>query len=381
MKHIDPAYRKLQRHLDKQAIGYPATRSGAEIKILEHIFNPEEAEIATHLSYKFEPIEKIFQRVGELVSSIDELEGILIGICKKGGVEYKAKDGKMHYCCLPLVFGMYEGQNKRLTHDFIKNYKIYVSDKKFGIDFLSTKLPQMRTIPIEKSIKLKHQVSDFDDIKKLLYEYDGPYAITECICRKKNSIEGKKCKATDRVETCLGVGHLAQIGINNDIAREISRSEAISIIEQNQKEGLILQPSNSKQAEFICSCCGCCCGMLSTHKKLPKPLQFWAANFFASVNSGLCIGCGVCEDTCQVNAIKVNDEEQRAFVNNDRCLGCGNCVVNCPEDAIKLAKRAQETVPPETREDLHDIIMENKKGPIGKLLLTGKLITDTIRAR
>jgi ferredoxin len=79
--------------------------------------------------------------------------------------------------------------------------------------------------------------------------------------------------------------------------------------------------------------------------------------------------------------VKVNDEEQRAYVNYDRCLGCGNCTVNCPENAIKLLKRPQETAPPETREELVDIIMENKKGPLGKLLLTGKLIADTIRAR
>ena len=379
MKNINPAYRKLQRHLDKQAIGYPATRTGVELNILKHIFKPEEAEIATHLSYKFEPIDIIYKRAEHLVNSVDELEGIIGEICKKGGLEFKIKNGIMHYCCLPLVFGMYEGQNKRLTPDFIRNYEKYTSTRKFGIEFLSTKLPQMRTIPIDKSVEVQHRVSDFDNIEKLLTESDGPFAIAECICRKKNSLEGKKCKVTARNETCLGVGHLAQIGITNKIARDISKEEAISIIEQNQKEGLILQPSNSKKAEFICSCCGCCCGMLTTHKKLPKPLQFWAANFFASVNSESCIGCGACEDTCQVDAVKVNEDEQMAYVNEDRCLGCGNCTVNCPEDAIKLTKRPQESVPPETREELHDIIMENKKGTLGKLLLTGRLITDTIR--
>jgi hypothetical protein len=45
MKQNEQAYVKLQKHLDNQAIGFPATRSGVELKILKHIFTPQEAEI------------------------------------------------------------------------------------------------------------------------------------------------------------------------------------------------------------------------------------------------------------------------------------------------------------------------------------------------
>ena len=60
MEQENQVYVKLQKHLDNQAVGFPATRSGAEIKLLKHIFTPEEAEIACCLSYKFEPLETIF---------------------------------------------------------------------------------------------------------------------------------------------------------------------------------------------------------------------------------------------------------------------------------------------------------------------------------
>ena len=39
-------YRRLQDHLDKMPIGFPAVKSGADIRLLKHIFTPEEAEIA-----------------------------------------------------------------------------------------------------------------------------------------------------------------------------------------------------------------------------------------------------------------------------------------------------------------------------------------------
>ena len=54
MEQDRKVYIKLQEHLDSQAVGFPATKTGAEIRILEHIFTPKEAEIATNLSYKFD---------------------------------------------------------------------------------------------------------------------------------------------------------------------------------------------------------------------------------------------------------------------------------------------------------------------------------------
>jgi len=375
----EKVYVKLQKHLDNQAVGFPATRSGVEIKILKHIFAPDEAEIACFLSYKFEPLETILSRAGQRVDSPEELEKCLGRIQKKGGIESTIKNGKMHYCNAPLVVGMYEFQSNRLTPEFIEDFNEYTSGKKFGIEFLSTKLPQMRTIPVSKSIHPQHNVSTYDEVTTLLQQAEDPFVIIECICRKKKSIEGNSCKATDRKETCLAIGGMARTALLSSVGREITRDEAMSIIEQNQKQGLVLQPSNTEKAEFICSCCGCCCGMLRTHQSLPKPMDFWASNFHAAVDRDTCEGCGNCEKRCQVGAVSVSQKKQPAVVDLDRCLGCGVCVPVCPTQSITLGKKPAEVKPPQTREDLHDIIMAGKKGRLGKLKLTGKLVVDAIR--
>ena len=379
MEPYDQVYIKLQKHLDNQAVGFPATRSGVELKILKHIFTPQEAEIACYLSYRMEPIETIFGRIGHLVESPEELEKLLDRIQKKGGIESKIKNGNQHYCNAPLVVGMYEFQLGRLTSEFINDFNEYTSGKKFGIEFLSTKLPQMRTIPVAKSIHPQHQVSTFDEVTTLLREAEEPFVIMECICRKKKSIESRPCKVTDRKETCLAMGNMARMVLLGNVGREIARDEAMGIIEQNQKQGLILQPSNTEKAEFLCSCCGCCCGMLDVHKNLPKPLEFWASNFQAVVDTSTCEGCGTCEERCQVGAVRVSDETRHAVVDLSRCLGCGVCVTDCPTESISLMKKPAETKPPRTREDLHEIIMAGKKGRLGKLKLTGKLMIDAVR--
>ena len=43
-------YRRLQRHLDNAPIPLPASPSGAELRLLKHLFTPQEAEIALSLS-------------------------------------------------------------------------------------------------------------------------------------------------------------------------------------------------------------------------------------------------------------------------------------------------------------------------------------------
>lgn len=137
-----------------------------------------------------------------------------------------------------------------------------------------------------------------------------------------------------------------------------------------------MQPSNSQKAEFICSCCGCCCGLLGVFQKLPKPLDFWASNYQAKVDAEACVGCGICEKQCPVDAIAVSSKTNLAKVDLNLCLGCGQCTTVCPNEALSLFKKQVEVKPPETREELFEVIMAHKKGRLGKLKLTGKLIWD-----
>jgi NAD-dependent dihydropyrimidine dehydrogenase PreA subunit len=276
---------------------------------------------------------------------------------------------------------MYEMQLDRLTPEFIKDFNEYITDKKFKIEFLSTRLPQMRTIPVGESIHQQHSISTFDQVATLVQRAEAPFVVIECMCRKRKAMEGQPCSVTDRKETCVLMGGMANTVLQGGIGREISRDEAMSIIEQNQKQGLVLQPSNTEMVESICSCCGCCCGMLRIHRSLPKPLEFWASNFHAAVDMNICDGCGVCEKRCQAGAMRVSMKQKLAIVDLNRCIGCGLCVSTCPKEAISLLKNPTEIRPPETREDLFEIIMAKKKGRLGKLKMIAKIIVDAIRTR
>ncbi len=379
MAKEDKIYRRLQRHLDHQVVGFPAAKNGADIRLLKHIFTPEEAAIACLLSHEFESLETVFSRVRHRVNSLETLERILHRIQQKGGIESRIRNGRHQYCNSPLVVGMYEMQMERMSPEFLKDFDDYTGSVGFGMAFLETKLPQMRTIPIQKSIPIEAPVATFDEIAQLIAGAAAPFVIVECICRKKKEMQGEPCQVTRRTETCLALGDIAQTCLTAGMGREITREAAMAILDKNQRQGLVLQPSNTEKPEFICSCCGCCCGMLSLHQKLPKPLDFWVSNFQARVDTALCNGCGVCERRCQVHAVKVGGDPPHAELDLNLCLGCGVCVTTCAPKALSLVRKERITRPPKDREELHAILLENRKGALGKAALAGKLLKGMVQ--
>ncbi len=62
MRSQTDVYRRLQRHLDKMPVGFPATDSGVELRILRRLFTPEEAEVGLLLSAVPEPLDRIHSR-------------------------------------------------------------------------------------------------------------------------------------------------------------------------------------------------------------------------------------------------------------------------------------------------------------------------------
>ncbi|MBI5895261.1 MAG: 4Fe-4S ferredoxin, partial [Desulfobacterales bacterium] len=54
-----PVYHKLAQALDAMPNGFPSTESGVELRLLEKIFTPEEADLFCDLKLKFETPEQV----------------------------------------------------------------------------------------------------------------------------------------------------------------------------------------------------------------------------------------------------------------------------------------------------------------------------------
>jgi ferredoxin len=326
------------------------------------------------MSYKPETAIQVYELAKGMEMSLRDIENMLDRMMRKGAIGHVEKEGTDYFHTIPFIVGMFEYQLYNLTPEFLADVQKFTTDKAFGLEFLNSEVPQMRTIPVGRSIPVNHYVTTYDHLTDIINGTDGPIVMHECICRKMAGMKGEPCKKTSRLETCMALGDMARNSIRMGKGRVASREEALDIAGLNESDGLVLQPSNTQKVDFVCACCGCCCGMLRVHKMLPKPVDFWSSDYYASVNIANCTGCGVCIERCQVNALSFDEHLGIPTINLDRCIGCGNCVSSCPSGALSLLQKDKIVVPPMDTQGLYDTIMANKKGKLGKIKLAARLI-------
>ncbi|NOY68774.1 MAG: 4Fe-4S dicluster domain-containing protein [Deltaproteobacteria bacterium] len=365
-------YKKLQKHLDKQPVGFPATASGVERRLLRDAFTVREAELALEMSYKFQSSEQIFDKVKDREISEADLQAMLDNMEKHGAIFVKIVDGQKEYALHPFAVGLFEMKVPTMNAGYYMDTRKYMYQS-FAMAFLSTSLPQMRVIPIEKSVTPDLNIATYDEIRELVLQNAGHIALAECVCRKGRDSIGRPCKETDRREVCIGFGDFADMYTRNGFGRAISTEEAFEILAENEKQGLVLMPSNSQESYFVCSCCKCCCGCLELVSLLAKPAEFVKNNYYAILDSEQCIECGMCAKRCKMEAIDMEGKKAIA-IDLNRCIGCGVCVASCKSGALSLKKKAEQTAPPKDMDTLYEEILKRKKGIVKRTLHIGRKV-------
>ena len=63
------------------------------------------------------------------------------------------------------------------------------------------------------------------------------------------------------------------------------------------------------------------------------------------IDEDKCIGCGICIDFCNVDAIAVNEESGVVeVIALEDCIECHSCQQNCPEGAIMVFPQVEEAL-------------------------------------
>ena len=374
-------YRALQLHLDKGPVGFPATKSGLDIELLKKLFSQTEARVGACLSnIKPEPaavISRRCQKAGINLSD-DEILQHLDRMAHKGLilVYTEGKDRKHYKNAGMSAGGIIDFQVDRFTPELMEVFHRYHVDAFAQAEMTGSRsIPQLRTVPVRKAIPApdKHAVATYDDVRLLVENAPGPYAVANCMCRQTKDMQQQPCKHSDIRETCLQIGpdHARQY-VAMGIARYVSKEEVYAVLDRAEQAGFILQPENSLKPEAICCCCGDCCMLLSTVKKAPNPSAMYASNYYVTVDSALCQACGKCVQRCQIEARAMAGGV--SVVNKERCIGCGNCVITCPSGATRLQKKLETLVPPKDKDAEFMTIMSAKVGKWNMLKVRMKML-------
>lgn len=346
-KYENEVYKKLLETIDGLSFGFPKSRLGSDKKLIKTIFTLEDAEDYIKMTDQWmnakEYAEKNNLSMEEATSKLERMAG-------KGLVFRRHRDPDQ-YKQFPFVLGFLEFQVKNATQDTLTHTAIYMISSKFG-SRMSQTMPFYRTIPFKKELVEGSCVMPYDDIDAILNRHTK-FAVAECLCRKMYKMKPfNKCHHP--METCITTDDFATFYIENGIGREISKEEARAILMEGEKDGRVINVTNSQDGENICSCCKCGCGMLYLKTKYPGPSgDFWS-NYYCDCDTSKCVKCGACVNNCPFGYIK-KDKKGNIVVDTKNCLGCGICASKCPSKALHLKAKENQYEPPVTYDDAIEV--------------------------
>jgi len=352
-------YEELRRILDTHPSGAP--KSDAFDEILKTLYTPAEAALAVRMSFRPKTAEAVAEAAG---LSADTVRDMLEEMCTRGVIFSRDKKGGCSYGLLPTIPGLFEfpfmrGETGPMQEKLGMLWEEYHQEA-LGEAFSGNPSPAMRVIPVEQALTPEMHVHPYEEVARLIEETDYR-ALTNCACR----VSLKKCDAP--LEVCLSFGDMGRFLVERGFSREISKEEAMRVLDLCEEAGLVHTSNNSAdKANLICNCCPCCCSILRGRTELGNPHAFATSAYEARIDAAGCTGCGICaDDRCPMEAIEITGDV--AALTPERCIGCGLCVSACPVDAIDLVKRER---PPEIFATAQEMTMKmaEEKGKLGAFL-------------
>jgi electron transport complex protein RnfB len=332
----EEVYKKLAQRLNAIPNGFPATDSGVELKILEKIFTPQEAKLASVMRLTPEPAAEIAARAQ---LNLEKAEEMLRAMARQGLIRARKTEDRLVFGLIPFVVGIYENQLPRMDEELAALCEQYFQET--GGSMLGISPSLHRVIPIEQAISFSLEVFPHERAIELL-ESARSWGVRRCICRVQKRLIGKGCD--HEVENCLVFAPVEHAFDNSQDDRPITKEEALNILRETEQAGLIHSTANHRGPLFyICNCCTCCCGIMRGVVEWGNPDALARSDFRVVVDTETCTACETCVARCQFKALSVPEEV--CAVDYDRCMGCGQCVSVCPVEALKLERRPERELP------------------------------------
>ncbi len=362
------AYERLADAMDALPAGFTRTPSGLEIRLLEIVFTPEEALIASTMSRTLETVAEIAERVPFSEEEVAVLlEGMIprrmvradtvaleTGVKGLGKVEAgpggaSEAESLKKYRLQPFLVGWYESylqERKPTSEEFARIYEQYVVEGG-GEKIFNPRPGPQGVIPYRGSLKpewLKRE--PHNDIDAHFLRHDR-FLVIDCVCKKEKVYhDGHSCDMP--IKRCGFVGMPPGVPLSENV---LNREEAVKLWNELDAMGTMITEGfygftmGAEEPQFVggCHCCGCCCWMSAARvdPKVTETVQ--RSNYRAAKDPEKCISCGECVRRCQFFAHTFDKAvDTQPIYHRDRCVGCGACVMGCPTGALSMEPVSEE---------------------------------------
>ncbi len=348
-------YKELIDRYNRFPQGAPEAESLYEI--LKVMFTHEEASLVSLL-----PIKPFGVKDASIIwkKSEEETFSILNGLAEKA-LLLDMNDNKVQkYVVPPPMIGFFEFALMRTGGHFDQKllselfHQYLETEEDFMRKLLSLKTPIGRILVNEKSVKQTDEVYvlDYERATKIIQKAEN-IGVSRCYCRHKAEHLGENCDAPQ--EVCLSLNNLSLSLSKHGYAKLITNERALEILELSYEHNLIQFAENVRDdVGFICNCCSCCCMALKGARKMGVPQTISSSNFIATLNDQ-CVGCKRCLDSCPLGCFKIDDDE-KVTLDQTLCIGCGVCQRVCKVNAIEMVQREKRIFTPVNT--VHKLVLE-----------------------
>ena len=329
-------YEELADMEEKEDIGgIPKTE--AFLKVLRLQFTPEEAKLALQIRLTGGTLEELSQKTG---LDRDRLKSMLMTMADKGTVFYDPGEKDPRYRVVgssaPGLTETGVWGNIRESYTIQLGKALYEVLKEWsGRKLCSVGLP---FAPVWGGLlALPDDAHPTENLAEIIKE-TGHWSTSSCPCRLSHWLADPGNHCEHILGTCIHTGAVSRWAVKHGMAKELSYEQAVDLLRKCNEDGLV---SSLNLNGVICNCCEDCCAIFYAYKT-GAPV-FIASPFVARADEEVCSACHTCADRCPVNAIEV---DEFAIVDSGKCLGCGVCVPSCDVAAMRLVRR---TLPEQTK--------------------------------
>ncbi|MCX6013108.1 MAG: hypothetical protein NTV30_06815, partial [Chloroflexi bacterium] len=313
-----------------ERLGYP--NSIYLRRILEHMFISLELEVMHSLLHL--PLDNQVENLAKMFDMpVEQIADILEGGFQKGVLFPRDRKTRYGYRFIPRgMQQIHDGMNSNPALDLKYGPKIYhlyndwCYHEEGLYDYLGQKRRHEKGIPQGRRVLPAFEAilagPDADKIQpwedgRVVINSHFRWALAYCSCRRRVSGGGMTCKRTSS-HVCLNFDIAAETVILRN-GREISREEALEVLKQAHRDGLVGSMEHYQTTDFflLCFCCDDCCHHWAPHiRQWGEYDPGWRgkkSRWEVSIDEGMCNACEddvkgpFCIRICEFNALEMKE--------------------------------------------------------------------------